>query len=301
MRGQVEDRLILLLTYGTPSSLEEVGEYFSAIRGGAPVREEEVAELRKRYEEIGGCSPLAVHVEAQRELLEALLKGTEYEGVPVVVASRYAKPSIPSVVEEFVSRDTKKIVAIPLSPFFSSFSTTGYIKGLEQALAAKEFDVTIEVVRDFALSPSFLNYWRIALQEVLDEAVDAHVFFTAHSLPIKGTEEDDYADKIASMVEALGQELALPQYSLAWQSGRSTGWYGPRIEDCIESLTGEVKTVVIAPIGFTSDHLEVLYDLDIICKDLCEQRGFHYRRAAMPNASATYMESVVEALGARRG
>lgn len=301
MREQVKDKLILLLTYGTPSSLEEVGEYFSAIRGGAPIREEEVAELTQRYEAIGGCSPLTVYVETQRALLEKSLQGTEYEGVPVVIASRYAKPSIPSVVDAFVGETVKKVIAIPLSPFFSSFSTTGYIRALEQALASKGSTAEIEVVRDFALSPSFLTYWCTVLQEVLFEATDTHVFFTAHSLPMKGTEEDNYADKINNMVERLGQELSLPSYSLAWQSGRSSGWYGPRIEDGIASISGDVKTVVIAPIGFTSEHLEVLYDLDIICQQLCEQRGFHYQRAAMPNASATYMESVVEALGVRRG
>ena len=298
MKELTSDTVILLLTYGTPRYLGEVKEYFSAIRKG-PVREEEVAELTARYEAIGGLSPLTAHVERQRELLEELLVDTEYGACSILVASRYGKPSILEVVEKLVP-STKKIIAIPLSPFFSSFSTTGYIHALEKALEIVGSQAEVEVVKDFALTPSFEEYWSEALREMLKKVQKPyHVFFTAHSLPINGTEEDDYAQKFQRVVASIAAKLGLPSHTVAWQSGRSTGWYGPCIEDCISTLKDSDKgAVVIAPIGFTSEHLEVLYDLDIVCRNLVEEKGLDYLRVPMPNDSARYMESVVEALSA---
>ena len=240
---------VLAMAYGSPSRVEDIPAYFSDIRGGRPVRTEAVDELAERYRRIGG-SPLNEVTEAQREALEREL------GLPVYLGMKHWDPWIADGVRRALDGGATRIVALVLAPHYSRMSIGGYRDRVERAL-----DGTAEL--------RFVESWHDhePYLDVLARRVgqtDAHVVFTAHSLPERILAEGDpYRDQLLETARLVAERAGVPQerWSFAFQSESATGepWLGPDILDELDRLHAEgVRKVLVAPVGFVADHLEIL-------------------------------------------
>jgi ferrochelatase len=259
---------VVLMAYGSPTRLEDIPAYFEDIRGGRPVHPEAIAELTERYRRIGGSSPLNEITERQRAALERDL------GAPVYVGMKHWTPRIAEAVEQALDDGAERIVGLVLAPHYSSISIGGYRERLEVALAGRADLVMIESWHDHP-----------PLVEILADRVrgtDAHVVFTAHSLPARILDEGDpYADQLLETSRLVAERAGVESWSFAFQSASPTGepWLGPDILEELDRLHAEgVRTVLVAPVGFVSDHLEILWDIDVEAREKAAELGLELDR-----------------------
>jgi ferrochelatase len=259
---------VVLMAYGSPTSAEDVRPYLEDVRGGRPVSDEAVAELAERYRRIGGRSPLDDVTEAQRAALEREL------GIPVFVGMKHWRPRISDAVEAALAGGATRLVGLVLAPHYSRLSIGGYRDRLEEALADRAELVLVESWHD---DPAFLD--------VLAERVggtDAWVVFTAHSLPERILADGDpYRDQLLETARLVAERAGLERWSFAFQSASSTGepWLGPDVLEELERLQEEGESkVLVAPVGFVSDHLEILWDLDVEAREKAAELGLELER-----------------------
>jgi protoporphyrin/coproporphyrin ferrochelatase len=291
---------VLLMAYGSPDRLDQVEAYYTDIRRGNPPPPELLEELVGRYRAIGGGSPLSRIVEAQRAALEALLTA---RGRPmrVYAGMRHIEPRIGRIVERMAADGVERFVAIALAPQKSS-NTAGYRRAVDAALAG---------LGDGAPSAVFVDSWydqpRLieALAETAREALArfpdpsrVRVMFTAHSLPARVVAEGDpYPDELAGTAALVAQRLALAEYEFAFQSAGRTGesWLGPDILEEIRRIAATgVTELVIRPVGFVADHLEVLYDIDIEAQGVARAVGVRLERARSMNDDPTFIAGLAD-------
>ncbi|MDQ2984752.1 MAG: ferrochelatase [Actinomycetota bacterium] len=259
---------VVLMAYGSPSAPEDIQEYLADIREGRPVSAGAVEELTERYRRIGGRSPLEDVTEAQRAGLEREL------GLPVHVGMKHWRPRIADAVEAALADGAETIIGLVLAPHYSKLSIAGYRSRLEQALASRAELVFVESWHDHE---PFLG--------VLADRVrgfDGHVVFTAHSLPERILAEGDpYRDQLLETSRLVAERAGLERWSFAFQSKSPTGeaWLGPDILDELDRLGAEgVTSVLVCPVGFVSDHLEILWDLDVEAVERAVEIGLELRR-----------------------
>jgi ferrochelatase len=259
---------VVLMAYGSPSRPEDISAYFADIRGGRPVRPEAIEELAHRYRRIGGSSPLNEITERQRAALEREL------GLPVYVGMKHWTPRISDAAERALAHGAERVIGLVLAPHFSGMSVGGYRRQLEGALAGRAELVFIASYH--AHGP---------LIELLADRVagtDAHVVFTAHSLPARILDEGDpYKDQLLETARLVADKVGVATWSFAFQSESATGepWLGPDILDELERLHGEgVRKVLVAPIGFVADHLEILWDIDVEAREKAAELGLELDR-----------------------
>jgi ferrochelatase len=259
---------VVLMAYGSPSRPEDIPAYFADIRGGRPVRPEVIEELAHRYRRIGGSSPLNEITERQRAALEREL------GLPVYVGMKHWTPRISDAAERALAQGAERVIGLVLAPHFSGMSVGGYRRQLEGALAGRAELVFIASYH--AHGP---------LIELLADRVagtDAHVVFTAHSLPARILDEGDpYKDQLLETARLVADKAGVATWSFAFQSESATGepWLGPDILDELERLHGEgVRKVLVAPIGFVADHLEILWDIDVEAREKAVELGLELDR-----------------------
>jgi protoporphyrin/coproporphyrin ferrochelatase len=284
---------IILMAYGSPERPEDVPAYFSDIRGGRPVRQEAVDELVERYRRIGGSSPLNRITEEQRAALE------KETGLPVYVGMKHWAPWIPEAVERALADGAGRLVGLVLAPHYSRISIGGYRERLEQALDGRAELVFVESWHDH--EPF------VALLADRVRGTDAHVVFTAHSLPERILAEGDpYRDQLLETSRLVAERAGVCEWSFAFQSESPTGepWLGPDILVELETLHQRgVRKVLVAPVGFVCDHLEILWDLDVEARDRADELGLELARIASPNADPAFIEAlatlVEKASGAR--
>ena len=259
---------VVLMAYGSPSRIEDIPAYLADIREGKPVSDHAVEELTERYRRIGGRSPLDDVTEAQRAALEAELSS------PVYVGMKHWTPRIADAVDAALGRGAERIVGLVLAPHYSRLSIAGYRSRLEAALDGRAELVFIESWHDHE---PFL--------EVLAERVretDAHVVFTAHSLPERILRDDDpYRDQLLETSRLVAERASLAGWSFAFQSASATGepWLGPDILVELDRLHAEgVDKVLVCPVGFVSDHLEILWDLDVEARERAAELGLELDR-----------------------
>jgi ferrochelatase len=273
---------VLLMTYGSPSSLDDVPRYLSAVRGGRRPEPDLVAEFRRRYEVIGG-SPLVGITRAQAAALEERLGG---EAV-VRAAMRFSSPTIAEALGELTTLGVREVVAIVLSPQFSPLLMGGYGRALDAA--ADELGRQAPAIRPagaWHLEPAFLDALAGRVTEALAHfpAEAPPVLLTAHSLPRRvADEEPDYLAQLEATAQAVAQRASLPQerWRFCWQSaGHEPGeWMKPDFADLMPELAARGhRTVVVAPIQFLADHLEVLYDVDVGAREQAEAAGLRFAR-----------------------
>jgi len=273
---------VVLMAYGSPTRPEDIPAYFEDIRGGRPVRPEAVAELAERYRRIGGSSPLNEITERQRAALERDL------GAPVYVGMKHWTPRIAEAVEQALANGAERIVGLVLAPHYSSISIGGYRERLESALAGRAELVMIESWHDHP-----------PVVEILANRVggtDAHVVFTAHSLPARILDEGDpYKEQLLETSRLVAEGAGVESWSFAFQSASPTGepWLGPDVLEELDRLDAEgVRAVLICPVGFVSDHLEILWDIDVEARERAAELGLALDRIESLNDAPEFARAL---------
>jgi protoporphyrin/coproporphyrin ferrochelatase len=288
---------VLLLAYGGPDSLEDIPAYLLDIRGGRHTPQSLIDEISERYHLIGGGSPLLAITRSAADKLQA------HVGLPVYVGMRHWRPFIKDVVGQMADDGIDHIIAICMAPHYSSLSIAKYREKLDEAIAALAEPMDVSFIESWYLQPEYLqgiaDHVCQTLQRWSDGAREGvKVVFTAHSLPASILEQGDpYDAQLRETAALLADSLALPpdRWTFSYQSAAQTGvpWLGPQIEDLVATLAAEgVADLLIAPIGFIADHVEVLYDIDIGVQAIAERHGVRVERTPMLNDGEALVASL---------
>ena len=306
----VEKKGLLFLSYGSPSSKEDLVPYMTSIRHGRVPTEGEIANLTRRYDVIDQWSNLELQhmAEHQYKTLMTLLPT-----MPSAIGYLHMKPSIAEAVDSLVHQGVEHIIAIVTAPFFTSLGTGAYEKQVQAAIG-KHGAVTFDFIRSWWDQPAFTEYWQTAVadcvksehedsaakSEIVDTSIeDIFVIFSAHSIPlIDNHGGDSYAFALHESAKEIAEHCKLSKWTVAWQSAAPHGqWLGPTVEDAInQALQTGATHIAFVPFGFVSNHVEVLYDNDVECKDLVEKGGAIYLRAQMPNCNETFLQAMASAI-----
>jgi len=286
---------VLLMAYGGPENLSEVEPYLLDVRGGRPTKPELVEEIRGRYARIGGRSPLRELTEAQGAGLARAL-GSRF---PTFVGMRHWHPYIKETVDRIVGAGHRRLVGIVMAPHFSGMSIGAYEKKL---LEAADGRLETTLVRRWGQHPRFLDAvaGRVrAARGRFGEPDKVQVIFTAHSLPERILANGDpYPEELRSSAAAVASRVGLRAWHFAFQSAGATPepWLGPDAGTVIEQLAGAGhNALLIVPIGFVCDHVEILYDVDVEYRDLARRLGVRLERTESLNADAALI-ATLEAL-----
>jgi protoporphyrin/coproporphyrin ferrochelatase len=290
---------VLLMAYGSPDSLDQVEAYYTDIRRGSPPPPYLLEELKGRYRAIGGGSPLSRIVGEQRAALEAELTARG-RPMPVYAAMRHIAPRIGDVAMEMAADGVERIVAIPLAPQKSS-NAAGYRRAVEAGLAGLPSAPEVVFVESWHDAPRFIEALATTTHEALGRFADPSrvtVMFSAHSLPARVVAEGDpYPDELLATAALVALRLGLDNSTFSFQSAGRTGepWLGPDILDEIRRLAAAgVTELVVRPVGFVADHLEVLYDLDIEARGVAQEVGIHLERARSMNTDPVFIAALAD-------
>jgi ferrochelatase len=295
------------MAYGGPDEIKDVKPYLMSIRGGRPTPDELVREVESRYQQIGGQSPLKSHTQAQAQALEAELRN---ESLPFTVAigMRHWKPWIHQVVEDFCRSGIKKAVGLVMAPHFSRLSVGAYFDRLSEALERFEAPPQMALIRSWKEDPGYLDTLEANIRHGLarfpaDERPQVRLVFTAHSLPERILSWDDpYPRELRATYRALTRRFPGQPAVFAYQSAAMTPepWLGPDAGELMEQkIDAGERSFLVAPIGFVSEHVEILYDIDIDFTRRVEAKGGRLERIAMPNADPRMMSSLAQQVRAK--
>lgn len=281
---------VVVMAYGTPASPTDVEAYYTHIRRGNAPTPEQLADLVARYDAIGGISPLAERTEAQRAELQRALDERSPGVARVVLGQKHAAPFIEDAVTTLADDGVARVVGLVLAPHYSGFSVGQYQERLQAAAA--ERSLRTAAIDSWHLEPSYVRFLADAVRDGLVGLPErTKVLFTAHSLPERVLVGDPYPDQLHESAAAVAAEVGLDRWagwSIGWQSAGRTPdpWRGPDILEILRDLaaTGRAEGALVCPQGFVSDHLEVVYDLDIEAADVAEEVGLAFGRARVLNA-----------------
>jgi ferrochelatase len=269
------------MAYGSPERIEDVPAYYADIRGGRPIRPELLEELADRYRRLGieDRNPLNEITERTRAALELEV------GLPVFTGMKHWTPRIGDAVETALGGGVETIVGLVLAPHYSRMSIGGYRAQVDEALADRAELLFVERWHD---EPALVELWAERLR-----GTQAHVVFTAHSLPARILDEGDpYRDELLETSRLVAGAADVDEWSFSFQSESATGepWLGPDILDHLEVLHSQGTThVLVAPIGFVADHLEIRWDLDTEARAKAQELGLRLERAEMPNDDPAFV------------
>ncbi len=287
---------VLFMAYGTPRTLDEVGPYFTDIRGGRAPSEEEVRNLRARYAAVGGRTPLVDVTERQARGAERLLR-ERGRAVRAYVGMKHWHPFIRETVGHIRKAGHRDIVAVPLAPFYSAVSTEGYRKAIDEAVAGT--DVALSFVKEWHDEPALFETWRAILGDAFAERAlgsNSHLVFTAHSLPkSRMPPGDPYEHQLRALAAKLADAFDATAWTFAFQSVGMAGgeWLGPEVEEVTDTLAANgVNEVLVAPLGFVADNLETLYDLDRGLAAHAKGKGLAFRRTPAPNDRPDFLAAL---------
>jgi ferrochelatase len=290
---------VVLMSYGTPPTREEIEPYYTDIRRGRPPTPEQLADLTARYDAIGGISPLAERTEGQRTALAAALDARAPGKFTVLLGTKHATPSIEDAVHRALAGGATRIVALVLAPHYSQLSVGEYLARVRAAAGPVE----VVGIESWATEPAFVDF---LAREVATgvAAMPAHtkVLFTAHSLPERILATGDrYPDEVRATATAVAARAGLAgwtSWAVAWQSAGRTPepWIGPDVLTVIDDLAASENAsgVLVCACGFVADHLEVLYDLDIEARARAERVGLTFARTACVNDDPAVMGALAE-------
>jgi len=276
--------VVVLMAYGSPERLADVPAYYADIRGGRPIAPEHLEDLVERYRRLGieESSPLNAITERTRAALEAEL------GLPVLTGMKHWTPRIADAAEAALALGADTVVGLVLAPHYSSLSIAGYREQLEQALAGRADLVFVE---SWHTEPGFLDLLADRIR-----GTASHVVFTAHSLPERILAAGDpYKDQLLETSRLVAERAAIDDWSFSFQSESPTGepWLGPDILDHLEALHARgADDVLVCPVGFVSDHLEIRWDLDVEARERAAQLGMRVERIEMPNDDAPFVATL---------
>ena len=287
---------VLVMAYGGPDNLDEVEPYLMDVRGYRPTSAEIVHEVRERYREIGGRSPILEQTQAQAHALESALNinGTKFKAF---VGMRHWHPFIKDTLAEMQHQGIERAVGVVMAPHYSRMSIGAYFQKIEEANSPIKF----ARVEDWHLESGYLHALTERVRDALqkfpeDVRAQVPVIFTAHSLPEKILEWDDpYPVQLRETVAALMEQLGPQPHEFAYQSAAisTIPWLGPDAGEVIERFASEGKKhILICPIGFVCEHVEILYDIDIVYQNLARSLGVHLERIEMLNTSAQMIDGL---------
>jgi ferrochelatase len=274
------------MAYGSPERLSDVPAYYADIRGGRPIAPEHLADLVERYRRLGieESSPLNAITEETRRALENEL------GLPVYTGMKHWTPHIADAAEAAIAGGAERIAGLVLAPHYSALSIHGYREQLEAAVAGRATLVFVDSWHD-----------ERGFVELLAERVrgtTAHVVFTAHSLPARILKSGDpYKDQLLETSRLVAEAAGLNDWSFSFQSESPTGepWLGPDILDHLSELhEGGIHDVLVCPVGFVSDHLEIRWDLDVEARERASELGMRFDRIEMPNADPVFIRTLAD-------
>ncbi len=275
---------VVLMAYGSPERLADVPAYYADIRGGRPIAPEHLDDLVSRYRTLGveDHNPLNAITEETRTALERELS------LPVFTGMKHWTPRIADAAEGVLATGAGVIVGLVLAPHYSRLSIAGYRTQLEEALAGRAELRFIESWHDFE---PFVDVLAARVR-----GTTAHVVFTAHSLPARILEEGDpYEEQLHETCRLIADRAALADWSFSYQSESPTGepWLGPDILDHLADLHANgVREVLVCPVGFVSDHLEIRWDIDVEAQERARELGMSLRRIEMANADPEFVHAL---------
>ena len=276
---------VILMAYGSPDRLSDVPAYYADIRGGRPIAPEQLDDLVARYRALGigendGPSPLNAVTEETRAALAAAL------GLPVFTGMRHWTPRIGDAVEAAIASGHDLLVGLVLAPHWSSLSIEKYRRLFEDAVAGR---AESRFVERWGADPAF-----VAVLADRVRGTATHVVFTAHSLPARILGDGDpYRDELLETARLVAEQAGIDAWSFSFQSESPTGepWLGPDILDHLATLrSGGIDDVLVCPVGFVSDHLEIRWDIDHEAKERATELGMRLERIAMPNADPAFVD-----------
>lgn len=297
MSNDKQQHAILLLAYGGPDSLDDIPAYLVNIRDGRETPQRLIDEISHRYALIGGRSPLLEITRSAAAKLQTKI------GMPVYVGMRHWQPTIHDTVAEIVADGVDHITAICMTPHYSTLSIGAYRTRLDEAIQATGADVALDFVEQWHTQADYLEGIAANTHETLRRFPDGErvkVVFTAHSLPAYIVERGDpYESQLRETARLLAGllELAADRWTFCYQSAAQTGrpWLGPQIEELVPELAAQgERNLLVAPVGFIADHVEILYDIDIGVRDIGQRHDVRVERTPMLNDG----ESLVRALAA---
>lgn len=293
---------LLVMAYGTPYKEEDLERYYTHIRHGRKPSDEMLQDLRDRYDAIGGISPLARITEDQANALGAHLNSIQDDiEFKVYLGLKHIEPFVEDAVQAMHNDGIKEAVSIVLAPHFSTFSVKSY-NGRAQEEAEKIGGPAIYSVESWYDEPKFIDYWVKRVKETFQgmdsaEREKAVLIVSAHSLPEKILQMGDpYRDQLQETADMIAKGAGVDNYVIAWQSEGNTPdpWLGPDVQDITRDLHEDkgYTSFVYTPVGFVSDHLEVLYDNDTECKIVTDEIGAKYYRPEMPNTQPQFVDAM---------
>jgi len=292
-------KALLLLAFGGPRSLEEVEFLLTRLFKGRKPSPEQLERVKERYRLIGGSSPLPKITWGQAQGLAERLNKKGHQFKPYM-GMRYGHPVIEETLAEVVRDGIKEVVAIPMAPFRSRASTGAYVEEVNRVQRDLGDELEVSFVEGWYAHPLFIEAVREKIQEGLaafppEERKGIHLIFTAHSLPKSIVEKDPYAREIEESVREAVKGFEQHLWHLAYQSkgGGPEEWVGPDVESVLERLSQEkVRRVLIVPIGFVADHIEILYDIDILYQNKAGTLGMVLKRSPSLNTSERFIEAL---------
>lgn len=299
-------RGLLVMAYGTPYKEEDIERYYTHIRGGRKPAPEHLEDLCQRYAAIGGISPLAKATEAQAEALCTRLNEVQDEvEYKLYIGLKHIEPFIEDAIAKMHADGITEAVSIVLAPHFSTFSVKSY-NGRVLEEAEKVGNLNVTCVESWYDEPSFIQYWANKVSETFNEMSEeerekACLIVSAHSLPEKiKLLGDPYEQQLHDTAKLIQEATGVKNVEVGWQSEGQTPdpWLGPDVQDLTRDLyhTKGYRSFVYTPVGFVTEHLEVLYDNDYECKVVCDEVGANYYRPAMPNTDPLFIDAMVSAI-----
>ncbi|HEY8705485.1 MAG TPA: ferrochelatase [Gaiellaceae bacterium] len=282
----MSETAVILMAYGSPERITDVPAYYADIRGGRPVAPENLADLVARYRALGieDSNPLNAITESMRAALESEL------GLPVFTGMKHWTPRVADAIDAALDGGATRLVGLVLAPHYSRLSIGGYRKLLDEAVAGRAGVAFVESWHEDAGFVAFLA------ERVRD--TESHVVFTAHSLPARIIDEGDpYRDQLLETARLVADTAGVEDWSFSFQSESPTGepWLGPDILDHLGDLHGRgIDDVLVCPVGFVSDHLEIRWDIDTEAQDRARELGMRLERIEMPNADPAFVRVLAE-------
>jgi len=296
---------VLVMAYGTPTTPADVEPYYTRIRHGRPPTPELLKELQDRYNDLGGTSPLAARTAAQVAGIAAELERRFPGQFDVRFGSKYEPPMIEDIAPSFVADGFEHVIGLVLAPHSSSMSTTQY---MDRARACLGDHLRLSEIHSWWDVPAFIDIIAQRVNDALatipeERRATTEVLFSAHSLPEKILAHGDtYPEQLRASAQLAADAAGLASWDLAWQSAGRTAdpWIGPDILDVLRAKhEAGITDVVSCPIGFVSDHLEVLFDIDIQAQELSHELGINLVRTASLNDDPAFLSMLADVVAAR--
>ena len=300
-------RGLLVMAYGTPYKEEDIERYYTHIRHGRKPSQEHIDDLTERYRAIGGISPLAKMTEAQAEALCTRLNEIQDEvEYKLFIGLKHIEPFVEDAVEAMVAEGITEAVSIVLAPHFSTFSIKSYNGRAQAHIEKLGANLQLTSVESWYAQPKFIEFWKEAVNGELEkmsaeERANCCLIVSNHSLPEKiKLAGDPYEEQLIETASLIKEASTIEHVEVGWQSAGKTPepWLGPDVQDLTKDLFEQkgYKAFIYTPVGFVTEHLEVLYDNDIECKVVCDELGVSYYRPTMPNVHPLFIDAMVDAI-----